>query len=495
MKNTSTSYDENFRKKIMPKVDIKISHEQVNSEVVEQTVATVTNFTNFSNTNELFTGDTKLNQYSSCEHDRHVMDGSYHLVNEDIQNDNIGGMGSEVSTDGIFNNYPTITYELTEQVSTPFYAAFDINNNEYAVDFDIIGYQNDVVISTINITNNSYVEIVTDIGIQNYDKVQLIIKKWSKSNRRVRVAKFQTGVVKRFANDTLGDVKIFEQYSPTSLTVSSNNILFIFADPKTQYNPLVSNGWATYLQKNQKIIAEIGVNGEYVLVGTYFLTNWNIGDGLVTLEASDAISLTDVVLNYAGGSKTLYQHAVDIFTLLGITDYILDSSLLDITVTVDQIEKNGRELLRALAIASRCAFYADRQGFCHIEPAKTTQYPYVLDFEISDKPKAELQEVVKELKFGDYIYNMNETGTSLDIDNTFIADNTHAQGVAAWLESYLNKRLALVHNARPNPKIETGDIFGVQTQFQNDNVNAQLLINTMTFKNGGLLAVQKVKVV
>lgn len=449
----------------------KIKFKQVNDDTISNITASSLNASSYSVLNELYDEKNTIQKYSTCEPNRHKLDGSYKLIDENDLNIGISGLGNEVNANLTYTDKPTFIYSFTSLVSSLFTVVFDINELEYATEFDIIAYDSDVEIDRIEVRDNTDLIYISDVGIFNYDKIELVILKWSKEDRRARVSEFYPGIIMVLDNSLLGDITYNSYYSPTSLTVSSDTITFKFSDIDNRYNPFLKNSWYYFLQFNQKIEYELSIeNDVYTKMGTFYLNQWISKEQVVSLAGVNILGTVENPITYSG-NKTLLQHAIDILDILGITNYTLDPKLANYTVNVSVENVNGKELLRNLAIGGMCALYSNRNGDTFIqEPSEIYEDRFNLTYDTADKPGMALEQITRNLIFSingtDYIKQINTNGEDIKIDTTFIGSDAQAIAVKNYLEPYLNNRTTLSYLVRPYPPLASGDYSDTESQFE-----------------------------
>ena len=370
--------------------------------------------------------DGVITNYASFELDRFSMGGGFKLQPDDSGDCNNMGWWSSVLdefdasllSDSVTREFPTplvLTCEFTVDFSSEGLTIFfDESNDEYAEDFSFTFYNSaDAEIVTLNVTGNTQARYVFiyETAIADYRKLVLTVSKWSKANRVARVSEISFGLIKVFdkGSNSLVSMEINEVVDLTSATIPYNTITFSVDNSDREYDILNPDGSYIYMQKNQKIQAEIGVNigggvVEYTDVGTFYLNEWKTnGDEITaTFTGYDRLKyLGDINGKYEKGvyaTDNLHDMAVDIFTEMGLvetTDYVLDASLSGITTTAYMPIVTYREALQYIAVAGMCIFYVDRDNIIHIKPVGSTNSGIDLDFDnVYNTPKIELNDVV-----------------------------------------------------------------------------------------------------
>ncbi len=185
--------------------------------------------------------------FASFERGRFKLDGSLTIPQEDMSNYEVGWWSSDISNnDGTFAGPLILEVNISkDHISKNFEILFDVVNNEYATEFELIVYDenNNVMIDeTINNTNARC--FYENNLLENSRKMEIIIKKWSKGNRRARIIEIGFDIpVDNLTFDNIyndpqielsGSVKAVEvTYYPIGL---ENGITY------TTVNPNVKNG-------------------------------------------------------------------------------------------------------------------------------------------------------------------------------------------------------------------------------------------------------------
>lgn len=176
---------------------------------------------------------------ASFEKNRFNLDGSFSLGTRNMADYEVGWWSNDISDEnGLFSPYEVL--EITtkqDHSSINLEILFDVINNEYASEFNLLVYDkdNNLVIDEDIINNSSRFSYDNNL-LENSRKIEVIIKKWSQGNRRARVIEVGFDLpVDKFTFDnmynepktTLNDgVKSVEvRYYPNALDESQAYIL------------------------------------------------------------------------------------------------------------------------------------------------------------------------------------------------------------------------------------------------------------------------------
>jgi hypothetical protein len=249
---------------------------------------------------------------------------------------------------------------------------------------------------------------------------------------------------------------------------------------------------------------------EWIVIGTYYLDAWknDVGAVTVTLIAHDNFTMLDNISYGSVGymaNKTLYDIAVDVFSVAGITDYNIDTSLQNYTTTTGFKEAvTARVALQHIGIAGMAAVYQDRNGVMQIKPFSSIDsggnystypgtgiysgfdpYDTSLYSQINDGngmrrldinnmwtvPEISLDKSIYQVSVNVYSSNdvsspritnntsiAGQNGESFTIDNPLINTSDRADKVANWFIQESNFNVVYKSNWRGNPILENGDI-------------------------------------
>ncbi|CAH1230665.1 hypothetical protein PAECIP111891_06715 [Paenibacillus allorhizoplanae] len=435
---------------------------------------------------------------ATLEQDRFKLDGSFSFADDTLANNGELGWSSAVICDasGVFSTAQTITFNFNSNHSSAgLTITFDQVMGEYATDFDMTAYDaSNAVIATTVVMGNTQV-IATPLGqLLNYRKVSVIIRKWSKPNRRARVMEVDFGIVKQYTDDNLISINLIEQMDLLSGQLPSAEFRFAVDNSDRAFNILNPTSFYKYLQQKQQVIGEIGVdigNGviEYVQIGNYLLQEWQSDEGSLTASFTARTILDSMASfdyeNLSASTKTLYQLAVDMFTLCAITNYSIDSALSSINTNSLVKKANCRDILQMIAIAGCANIYVTRDNIITLKcsPSLIGAAVDTADFDnMYNEPQIALDKAVKRVEvtywtnlstFG--IVGVNSAtdtqGDTLKLENnTLINDSSRATFVANWIFAQLKYRATYRIKWQGNPATELNDVLSIENSY-GDNMS------------------------
>ncbi|MDD9266047.1 discoidin domain-containing protein [Paenibacillus sp. GCM10023248] len=329
---------------------------------------------------------------ATLEKDRFRLDGSFSFADDVIANNEELGWSSSDICDafGVFATPLTISFDFgSNHSSAGLTITFDQVNGEYAVDFDMTAYDaGGAVIATTSVTGNTDIIAVPIGQLYNYRKVSVIIRKWSKPNRRARVFEVDFGFVKQYTDDNLVNLSSVEEMDLLTGKLPSAEFKFTIDNSDRLFNILNPTGFYKYLQQRQQVIGEIGLdtgggNFEYIPIGNYLLQEWQSDEGSLTATFTARTNLDTMASfvwnNSAPASQSLASLARYIFFLAGISNYWIDPALENITTNSVAEKVNYRDLLQMIAIAGGANIYVTRDGKITLKCNKTRKVRYIRD--------------------------------------------------------------------------------------------------------------------
>jgi hypothetical protein len=186
------------------------------------------------------------------------------------------------------------------------------------------------------------------------------------------------GVETLYSNADIVNLKIIEELSIISDTVSSNELTITMDNTDGDFSFLTLANVDLIISKKPTLRVEIAIqladlSYEWITMGTYTLFEWRneIGSLTVTMIARDTFDLLAEVPYGVLSTDTLYNIAVDLMTHAGITSYSIDSSLTSISAALDK-SYSSRDVIQLIATAGKCIAYQDRLGVINIKPLTKT---------------------------------------------------------------------------------------------------------------------------
>ena len=447
--------------------------------------------------------------YATFEPNRFRLDGSFSFADDVITNNKDVGWCSTPLCDDIsaFSTPQVLTFTfLNAHSSIGITVTFDTLNNEYATEFTIRAYDgNNIVLYTADVINNNLVQVATLGQFYLYKKIEITINKWCKPLRRSRVTEVDFGVVRVYTDENLIKMSLIEELDLTTSKVPSAEFKFTVENANREFNILNPVGFYKFLQQRQQVIAELGIDVggtvEYVQLGNYLLWDWISDEGSLTASFTAKTNL-DLMssFNYenliAKSNYNLYQMAVVMFNICGITNYEIDGALQSIN-TLGLVKKNNcKNILQMISIASCSNMYVSRDNIIVIKVSDLSIGTAVDIIDMDNmykEPQIQLDAIVRGIDVAYYsnldtkqVVNVNSPGVTIgDLlkleNNTLINTPIRATNIANWILRQKNYRAIYTANWRGNPAHELNDIVTIEDSY-GQNKNAFITKNELNYQ-------------
>lgn len=483
------AYLEEYDRPIMDKLNCKITWGIINEPASEAanhyitasekcplsrilTEAEVTDKTSYQNedtlNNQVYR---ELNRLATLEPNFWRLDGNYLLPERDddvvINRGEIGWVSSALcSASGAFSsgNYPSlnIKFEGDQEVSlVGLHFIFFAYCGEYSTKFDVLvkaspngtieeftisdaaadQYSYDLDFSQCTIKNSAG-EVVTTFtnGITHIQEITVVIKEWSKPNRRVRIDEIEFGVYKIYDNNTLIDAEENRVMNAVSTELPISNFVFTVLDSQMLFDSENPGRLTYFLTTRQPIEVEWSqqtANGDVpVKSGTYYLKEWNDCDSRreYKLTAEDLIGFMEEPYYkgiYTGTEKKVKELVTELFEELfpqssGLSDK-LDCSAIseDIKITaplplkLNNQQCTYKDCFMMLAQIAGCVITSDAEGrivFKKLSRNYVTegtetppqQYRIPTSVVFDNPPRSNLKSALKQVQVNCYEYKFDD---------------------------------------------------------------------------------------
>lgn len=432
---------------------------------------------------------------ATWEPNRFKLDGSFTFADKVVKNNkNVGWVSDNLCNElGEFSPYEVLTFEFGFEHSS-MGITITFAEDEYATDFTIVGYKDNIAVDSVDVVDNNDIQAVVTGQFYLYDKIEVIIKKWSEGYRRARVTEVDFGVVRVYTDDNLIKMDLIEEMDLTATTIPSGEFKFTVYNQNREFNILNPEGFYKFLQERQQVVPELGVmlddnSVEYARLGKFYLMDWTSDEGSLTATFT-ARNIIDIMSSYnyenlsSKSNYSLYQMAIDILNICRVTNYEIDPALKNI-ITSGLVKKtNCRNVLQMIAIAGMCNVFVDRDSKLILKQNPLTPGDAVDTIDMDNmyqEPKIELDKIVKSVSVSYYIdletslvytkqNNDVKEGDNLKVDNnTLINTVEQATNVANWILKQKKYRAKYTANWRGNPAHELNDIVIIEDAYNQNN--------------------------
>lgn len=382
-------------------------------------------------------------KYATNENDYTLLDGSFTLPPETSDGDyQVGWWSNPLSqADKTYLVPQVLTIDFTaDHDSIGITLTFDKGTDEYAEDFTIEAYDSGAsLIDSVSVTGNTLSKYIWEQNLANYRQIVVTVTKWAKPFRRVRITEIDFGIVEEYTGDNLIRSKVLEELDPVSAEVAANELEFTVDNQDRRFNILNPAGINAFLQRKQKLTAELGVElpskaFSYIPMGVYYLTEWKSDEGTLTASftARDILDILEQSFwrKSSLASKNLYDLAIEIMTDAGITDYDVDIALQSITVKDYIPVVSHRQALQYVANAGEAVVYSDREGTLVVKQLSDISTGKILDLDNAYAgPEIKLDKLynIIDVDTYDFITGASETVYSGTV-------NVSGSNVLVWIE-------------------------------------------------------------
>lgn len=335
-------------------------------------------------------------KYLHIDEESTWFDGNYHFApatEEEALNYQMGWWGASVAGVGgaLVAPYPTMAVEHSKRPVFAVVVVGDSAYNEYPVDFDIFVYTESGLVATHVVTGNDQLRYEADLhnlNILEANRVDIVIKKWSKSGTVVKISEFYTAIVRTYEDDDILSLKLLEELeykdgtipignvSANELDLSLENVIDRFFSGNTD------SILHTLIRSNRKIKAWLGFkysNGskEMLPLGVFWSGDWDTpehGSGAST-SSKDRMGLLNKFIYYKSQvwiNITVYDLAVNLLEAarLEMPDmkYNVDSRLTSYVIPTAHFPRQSyQKCLKDLMGACLGFAYCDRNGVLQLK--------------------------------------------------------------------------------------------------------------------------------
>lgn len=457
-------------------------------------------------------------RFATLERKRWVLDGSWSLLPENMEDCPLGYVSRAVSgDDGTFSTQPWVemTFSgVTVLQACSVYFSKDPSDGvpeEFTVEIKSGGS----TIHTVAFSKNTASQIsVTGFTVNEPDAIRVTVSRWSLPGRRMRLVEIIPGVWEEWDNSILAGFTIKQQANFSGLALPYGTCTLRMDNLDKRFDPRSRRGLFRSIEARQSLDVSIGVMDEIgveqlVHVGKYYQHSggWLTSDNGTTMEWT----LVDIVGLLAQREyflpdvlpTTLEGWIKSFVAQLGASfedQYIVDPAYAGLELTADKTDIRGRrcgELMRWAAMATGTFVRADGpSGKLAFEPFWNEGNKVTLDnLERYPTMKAndELAAIVFTLADGNNTkYTVSGTtnaeGETISVSNPFIHMEEQALVAARTiLSAYGGNRVETI--GRGDPAGEIGDVDTVWLD-ESTATTGRKMAQTFRFQDGVLRGCQ-----
>lgn len=316
----------------------------------------------------------------------------------------------------------------------------DTQRLEYPVNFKVEYFENDVLLNSVSVINNTQVSYTLENqNIIDCNNIKLTISKWSAPNTPAKINELYTESSESYNLDDIESIDIFEELDSEEGVclggVIAKTLKLILSNANGNFSSDNPNSpISEYLLSNRLIKPQIGIlrpdqTYEYIPMGSYFSENWESNEEDCTVTGLDCLSLMD---NYdyvptVSFPCTLYDLVDDIIKgcKLGIPYVISDYlKMIQINSMPDFGSSKSRQALLLCMEACGCVTECKRDNTIYVYQLFNDSNSVA---EINSNDNAyEFSEPKKKLKLINSVTVIAADGSSYTTQNT---DNISKNGI------------------------------------------------------------------
>jgi hypothetical protein len=425
MQIVSQAYKDSMKSPIRERGYIRLSFGLINQEA--QKNATINkNATSVSETNYYSNEDTifsvkpnNVPSYATLEEDFTKVDGSMYFPPRDTESAEYLDTG--LVSKHVLTSSTSFVFAINLNTPATDVKGLTINFGEnYPTFFALI--INDSY--TIEFTNDKPV-FVTERVFEDVSTIKLIVTNMKKLNCRFRVHSIQFGYGLNYHNDSVISSSLDSYISPIGADVPQIDFSVQLKNYDKYFNVDNPASAINFLETGQEMVIHYGYqlpgsnDIEWVLGNTLQCSDWEADDNTATIRCQDVFRNMDSEYykgNYSDEPKTYYSLVEEVLSEVGITNYSIDASLLELYTRNPLPRVKHKEALQIIANACGCVLSQTREGAVEIKSLSNTTD--VQDFTMSrndmmSSPKAIKQEQIKEIIVPIYSYQKGTQEESL----------------------------------------------------------------------------------
>lgn len=455
--------------------------------------------------------DETYQKISSLEKNRWLLDGEWEIEPVD-PTERIGQVGWEGGTltdsNGYFSQpYPYFEQEVSGitilQAVTLQFSKYDFNG--YPVDFTVEIYSGGQLQETLEYTGNDKTRVVNESFEVYYpDRLRLVIKRWSISNRRVRVVRFLAGLYEEWDGDIIKTMDIYTESTFSGLAMPYSTCDLEVYNENHRFDPYAPNSIFKSIQARQFIPVDFGLklserDIEWIRSGVYYQQDggWQLKDLTITWKLVDIIGMLTkrrfsapetLPTTLGGWIASLLENMGPNFKKRFIVDD--DVTNLSLAATAESVEgKFCGEILRYACMATNTWPRQDmKSGKLRVGKLERVEGNKITLDNMNDyvqmSANSEIADITFSLDEGTATFPGTNTDSdvSLTVSNPFVhtADDAR-KAVISCLFEYGGKSFTV--RSRGNPTSETGDLMSVDTQY-GTSIAARLYKQQLKIEDG-----------
>lgn len=369
MQKVSDAYKASMKDSLRERGYIMLSFGLINQEAQAKARIADGEFTNFSNTGNIFGKRSDTTTYATLEENFTRVDGSMFFLPRGTA---IGGFydtgltSENLISEGVFELTINLNILPTD------FKGITINFGEnYPIDFDITSDQG----QTIEFRDNDQQEFSTEEVFYNTSKLTLVFYRMKNAQSRLRIYSIQFGYGLVYYNDMVMGSSLDSYVSPIGADIPQIDFTVTLKNYDQYFNVDNPNSAINFLETGQEMDVFYGyqIPGgeiEWIKGNHLICSEWESDDYTATIRCQDVFRSMDTEYYqgmYNAAGRSYFDLAVEILTIAGISSYYIDPRLKSLYSKNPLPRVKCKEALQIIANACRCVLTQSRNGIVQIK--------------------------------------------------------------------------------------------------------------------------------
>lgn len=369
MQKVSDAYKASMKDSLRERGYIMLSFGLINQEAQAKARIADGEFTNFSNTGNIFGKRSDTTTYATLEENFTRVDGSMFFL---PRGTTIGGFydtgltSENLISEGVFELTINLNILPTD------FKGITINFGEnYPIDFDITSDQG----QTIEFRDNDQQEFSTEEVFYNTSKLTLVFYRMKNAQSRLRIYSIQFGYGLVYYNDMVMGSSLDSYVSPIGADIPQIDFTVTLKNYDQYFNVDNPNSAINFLETGQEMDVFYGyqIPGgeiEWIKGNHLICSEWESDDYTATIRCQDVFRSMDTEYYqgmYNAAGRSYFDLAVEILTIAGISSYYIDPRLKSLYSKNPLPRVKCKEALQIIANACRCVLTQSRNGIVQIK--------------------------------------------------------------------------------------------------------------------------------
>ena len=369
MYKVSDAYKASMKDSLRERGYIMLSFGLINQEAQAKARIEDGEFTNFTNTSNLFGKRTDNTVYATLEQDFTRVDGSMFFL---PRGKTLGGYYDTGLTSENLISEGEFELTINLNILPTDFKGITINFGEnYPIDFDIVSDQG----QCIEFRDNNQQEFTTEEVFYNTSSLTLVFYRMKNPQTRLRIFSIQFGYGLVYYNDMVMGSTLESYVSPIGADIPQIDFTVTLKNYDQYFNVDNPNSAINFLETGQEMDVYYGyqIPGgeiEWIKGNHLICSEWESDDYTATIRCQDVFRSMDTEYYqgmYNSAGRSYFDLAVEILGIAGITDFYIDPRLKSLYTKNPLPRVKCKEALQIIANACRCVLTQSRNGVVQIK--------------------------------------------------------------------------------------------------------------------------------